>query len=72
MIDRQIITTLGGVAAGTGVIVTLSGAIYGVFETSVSPRGAGIIAALTLTVFALLVLTIDNRRKINELEGDES
>lgn len=52
--------------------MTLIGRVYGVFLDSIGATGAIIISILALALFGLLVLSIDNRIKINQMKGGDN
>lgn len=71
MVDEQLVVIAGSVAGALAVSVTLIGRLYGVFLDSLGTVGAIVISLMALGLYALLVLSIANRIKINELKrGD--
>lgn len=72
MVDRQLVTIAGSVAGALAVSVTLLGGIYRVFLNPLEATGAIIISAMVLILFALLVLSIDNRIRINQMKGGDN
>lgn len=72
MIDRQMVMIAGSVAGATAVSVTLLSSIYSVFREELGTTGAIIIATMGLVLFALLVLSITNRVKLNQMKRGDS
>ena len=71
MVDKQLVMISGSVAGALAVSVTLIGRVYGVFLDSIGATGAIVVSTMALALFALLVLSIDNRIKINQMNGGE-
>lgn len=72
MVDKQIMVIAGSVAGALAISVTLLGRVYSVFLDSIGATGAIIISTIALALYALLVLSIDNRIRINQMRrGDD-
>lgn len=70
MIDRQTIEIAATIGGAVAVVLTVMSGLYTVFSDDLSSLGAMVIAAMGLILFALLVLAIDNRLRINEMESE--
>jgi Na+(H+)/acetate symporter ActP len=72
MVDKQLVTIAGAIAGAVMVSVTLIGRVYGVFSDRIGAEGAIVISVMGLVLYALLVLAVDNRIKINQTRrGDD-
>lgn len=72
MIDKQFVVIAGSIAGALAISVTLLGSVYGVFRESIGTVGAIVVSTIALALYALLVLSIDNRIKINQMKrGDD-
>lgn len=72
MVDKQLVVIAGSVAGALAISVTLLGRVYGVFLDSIGANGAIVISTMALALYALLVLSIDNRIKVNQMRrGDD-
>jgi len=71
MVDKQFVVVAGAVAGALAISVTLLGRVYGVFLKSIGATGAIVISTMALALYALLVLSIDNRVRINQMQGGE-
>lgn len=72
MFDKQLAVISGSVAGALTVSLTLLGGVYRVFLNHLEATGAIIISAMVLILFALLVLSIDNRIRINQMKQGEN
>lgn len=72
MVDKQLVVIASSVAGASMISITLLGRVYGVFLDSIGATGAIVISTMALSLYALLVLSIDNRIKINQMRrGDD-
>ncbi|MCG1001899.1 MULTISPECIES: hypothetical protein [Halobacterium] len=72
MVDKQLLVIAGAIAGALAISITLLGRVYGVFLDSIGATGAIVLSTMALTLYALLVLSIDNRIRINQMKrGDE-
>lgn len=71
IVDKQTVIIAGAIAGAIGVSITILGGTYRVFSESLETTGAIIVSVMSLILFALLVLSIDNRIRINQVKrGD--
>jgi len=70
MIDNQMLTVAGSVAGAVAVFIALLGGLTRIFVKHMSLTAAIIIAAMSVSIFSILVLSIDNRIKINQIRED--
>ena len=71
MVDKQLVFIAGSIAGALAISVTLLGRMYDVFLESIGPTGAIVLSTMALSLYALLVLSIDNRIKINQIRGGD-
>jgi len=72
MVEDHTLNTIAGVGAALSSIAAVFGGIYSSISGDISPIGAMIISAIGIVLLAIVFLSVDNRRKINRMEGDES
>lgn len=71
MIDRQLMLVAGTVAGTLAVSLALLSALYSLFSPDMSSAEAIALGVMGLTLFALLILALDNRIKLNQIEDTE-
>jgi hypothetical protein len=72
MLDRQIISTGGSIIGAVAASVAIVGGGIELFRSNVGTIGATAISTMALLLLAILILSVDNRLKIDDMDGSEN